>query len=192
MAVESCRARGCSATLAWRPPVAAAHSVRGYVLELDDGLAGPFREVYCGRETLCTIDGLHYASLYSARVKAFNGAGDGPYSDAIGLQTSPVAWFAWDARCAVGRAEGALSVGADGLSASAAGWQPRVLIADTPLARGTHYWRLRLDHYDADADPAFGVARADVARDKMLGELHPPTLDPTILYSTEVLSRESE
>ncbi|CAK1540463.1 unnamed protein product [Leptosia nina] len=166
MAVEACAARGCSCTLAWRPP-AAPHAVRGYILELDDGLGGPFREVYCGRETVCTVDGLHYASLYSARVKAFNGAGEGPYSEVIGLQTSPVAWFSWDARCA--SAEGGLVVGAEGLSARAAGWQPRVLLADQPLARGLHYWRLRIDHYDGDADPAFGIARAEVAKDKMLG-----------------------
>ncbi|CAH0407046.1 unnamed protein product [Chilo suppressalis] len=166
MAVEACAARGCSCTLAWRAPGAPA-SVRGYVLELDDGLGGPFREVYCGRETVCTIDGLHYASLYSARVKAFNGAGEGPYSEVIGLQTSPVAWFTWDVR--FGCADGGVALSADGLSASAAGWQPRVALADQPLARGLHYWRLRLDQYDGDADPAFGIARADVARDKMLG-----------------------
>ncbi|KAF9808644.1 hypothetical protein SFRURICE_019802 [Spodoptera frugiperda] len=166
MAVEACAARGCSCTLAWRAP-AQPHAVRGYVLELDDGLGGPFREVYCGRETVCTIDGLHYASLYSARVKAFNGAGEGPYSEVIGLQTSPVAWFTWDARCA--EAEGGVTLSADGLSAAAAGWQPRVALADQPLARGLHYWRLRIDRYDGDADPAFGIARADVARDKMLG-----------------------
>ncbi|XP_045768477.1 E3 ubiquitin-protein ligase TRIM9 isoform X2 [Maniola jurtina] len=166
MAVEACAARGCSCTLAWRAPPA-PHAVRGYVLELDDGLGGPFREVYCGRETVCTIDGLHYASLYSARVKAFNGAGEGPYSEVIGLQTSPVAWFTWDARCA--GAEGGLSVDAGGLSARASGWQPRVALADQPLARGVHYWCLRVDHYDGNADPAFGIARAEVARDKMLG-----------------------
>nr|XP_026500330.1 E3 ubiquitin-protein ligase TRIM9 isoform X1 [Vanessa tameamea] len=166
MAVEACAARGCSCTLAWRAPHA-PRAVRGYVLELDDGLGGPFREVYCGRETVCTIDGLHYASLYSARVKAFNGAGEGPYSEVIGLQTSPVAWFTWDARCA--SAEGGLAIGADGLVARASGWQPRVALADQPLARGLHYWRLRIDEYDGDADPAFGIARADVARDKMLG-----------------------
>ncbi|XP_039751163.1 E3 ubiquitin-protein ligase TRIM9 isoform X1 [Pararge aegeria] len=166
MAVEACAARGCSCTLAWRAPHV-PRAVRGYVLELDDGLGGPFREVYCGRETVCTIDGLHYASLYSARVKAFNGAGEGPYSEVIGLQTSPVAWFTWDARCA--GAEGGLSVDAEGLRARASGWQPRVALADQPLARGVHYWRLRLDHYDGNADPAFGIARADVARDKMLG-----------------------
>ncbi|XP_060803853.1 E3 ubiquitin-protein ligase TRIM9 [Amyelois transitella] len=166
MAVEACAARGCSCTLAWRAPPSA---VRGYVLELDDGLGGPFREVYCGRETVCTIDGLHYASLYSARVKAFNGAGEGPYSEVIGLQTSPVAWFSWDARCGGAAGSGGLQLGGGGLSARAAGWQPRVALADQPLARGTHYWKLRLDHYDADADPAFGIARADVAMDKMLG-----------------------
>lgn len=42
MAVEACAARGCSCTLAWRAP-AQPHAVRGYVLELDDGLGGPFR-----------------------------------------------------------------------------------------------------------------------------------------------------
>ncbi|KAL0880726.1 hypothetical protein ABMA27_001941 [Loxostege sticticalis] len=168
MAVEACAARGCSCTLAWRPPAAPA-AVRGYVLELDDGLGGPFREVYCGRETVCTIDGLHYASLYSARVKAFNGAGEGPYSELIGLQTSPVAWFTWDARCGGAEGGGGVTLSADGLSARAAGWEPRVALADQPLARGLHYWRLSLDHYDGDADPAFGVARADVAKDKMLG-----------------------
>ncbi|XP_063625502.1 E3 ubiquitin-protein ligase TRIM9 [Cydia splendana] len=165
MAVEACAARGCSCTLAWRAPPAPS-AVRGYVLELDDGRGGPFREVYCGRETICTVDGLHYASLYSARVKAFNGAGEGPYSEVIGLQTSSVAWFTWDLRCAAG--EG-LTLSADGLAARAAGWQPRVALADQPLARGVHYWRLVLDDYDGDADPAFGVARADVAKDKMLG-----------------------
>ncbi|KAM3964161.1 E3 ubiquitin-protein ligase Trim9 [Aphomia sociella] len=170
MAVEACAARGGSCTLAWRAPAPPSRtSVRGYVLELDDGLGGPFREVYCGRETVCTIDGLHYASLYSARVKAFNGAGEGPYSEVIGLQTSPVAWFTWDVRCGSASGDGGVSLSADGLSARASGWQPRVALADQPLARGLHYWRLRIDQYDGDADPAFGIARADVARDKMLG-----------------------
>lgn len=65
-----------------------------------------------------------------------------------------------------------MSVCAEGLSARAAGWQPRVVLADQPLARGLHYWRLRIDHYDGDADPAFGIARADVAKDKMLGNCY--------------------
>lgn len=47
------------------------------------------QDVYCGRESVCTVEGLHYAALYSARVCAYNAAGAGPYSDVIGLQTSP-------------------------------------------------------------------------------------------------------
>lgn len=38
------------------------------------------------------------------------------------------------------------------------------------FSRGIHYWEFTIDKYMADTDPAFGVARIDVARDKMLGE----------------------
>lgn len=83
----------------------------------------------------------------------------------------PVARFKWDARLAegAGRDGPGLRLSACGRRASVAGFEPRVALADTPLARGRHYWTLTLDEFPADADPAFGVARADVALAGTLG-----------------------
>uniref|UniRef100_A0A8B9QEI3 Tripartite motif containing 67 n=1 Tax=Apteryx owenii TaxID=8824 RepID=A0A8B9QEI3_APTOW len=73
--LEKCCTRNNSVTLAWRMPPLSHNPVEGYILELDDGDGGQFREVYVGKETLCTIDGLHFNSTYNARVKAFNSSG---------------------------------------------------------------------------------------------------------------------
>lgn len=44
--------------------------------------------VYVGREMICTVDGLHFNSIYTARVKAHNHAGESSYSDIVSLQTA--------------------------------------------------------------------------------------------------------
>lgn len=44
--------------------------------------------MYVGRETVCTVDGLHFNSSYNARVKAYNTIGVGPYSKTVVLKTS--------------------------------------------------------------------------------------------------------
>lgn len=46
------------------------------------------QEVYVGKETMCTVDGLHFNSTYNARIKAFNKTGVSQYSKTLVLQTS--------------------------------------------------------------------------------------------------------
>uniref|UniRef100_A0A8C3XQJ5 Tripartite motif containing 9 n=1 Tax=Chelydra serpentina TaxID=8475 RepID=A0A8C3XQJ5_CHESE len=85
--LEECCTHNNSATLSWKQPPLSTVQVEGYILELDDGNGGQFREVYVGKETMCTVDGLHFNSTYSARVKAFNKTGVSQYSKTLVLQT---------------------------------------------------------------------------------------------------------
>ncbi|XP_038192835.1 E3 ubiquitin-protein ligase TRIM9 isoform X13 [Arvicola amphibius] len=86
--LEECCTHNNSATLSWKQPPLSTVAAEGYILELDDGSGGQFREVYVGKETMCTVDGLHFNSTYNARVKAFNKTGVSPYSKTLVLQTS--------------------------------------------------------------------------------------------------------
>lgn len=58
----------------------------------------------------------------------------------------------------------------DNRTVSADGWEHCVALGTVGFSRGVHYWEFTIDRYTADTDPAFGVARIDVARDKMLGK----------------------
>ncbi|KAM4014243.1 E3 ubiquitin-protein ligase TRIM9 isoform 1-T1 [Anomaloglossus baeobatrachus] len=86
--MEECCTHNNSATLSWKQPPMSMVQAEGYILELDDGNGGQFREVFVGKETMCTVDGLHFNSTYNARVKAFNKAGVSQYSKTLVLQTS--------------------------------------------------------------------------------------------------------
>ncbi|XP_023315165.1 E3 ubiquitin-protein ligase TRIM9 isoform X2 [Trichogramma pretiosum] len=168
---EECSAENNSVTVAWQAPHVPGQrgpAIEGYLLELDDGCGGEFREVYCGRETICTVDGLHFNSLYNARVRAFNSAGEGEYSELIGLQTAEVAWFSW-ALSAPGVPQ-EISMSEDCMSAACEGYEHRVVLSNVGFSRGIHYWEISIDRYHSDTDPAFGIARADVSRDQMLGK----------------------
>ncbi|XP_028025032.1 E3 ubiquitin-protein ligase TRIM9 isoform X10 [Balaenoptera ricei] len=172
--LEECCTHNNSATLSWKQPPLSTVPADGYILELDDGNGGQFREVYVGKETMCTVDGLHFNSTYNARIKAFNKTGVSQYSKTLVLQTSEVdikkllavAWFAFDP----GSAHSDIIFSNDNLTVTCSSYDDRVVLGKTGFSKGVHYWELTVDRYDNHPDPAFGVARIDVMKDVMLGK----------------------
>ncbi|KAG5277468.1 hypothetical protein AALO_G00117970 [Alosa alosa] len=164
--LEKCCTRNNSATLAWRITAVPLVTVDAYVLELDDGNGGQYREVYVGKETVCTVDGLHFNSSYNARVKAYNSVGAGPYSKTVILKTSDVAWFTFDPTSA----HRDIVLTNDNQTVSCNSYDDRVVLGTAAFSKGVHYWELRIDRYDNHPDPAFGVARINTTKDMMLGK----------------------
>ncbi|XP_071801369.1 E3 ubiquitin-protein ligase TRIM9-like isoform X2 [Asterias amurensis] len=161
---ENCSAENNSVTIAWQSHPSSW--VEGYVLELDDGNNGEFREVYYGRESICTVDGLHFDTTYNARIKAYNHAGEGDYSESICLQTAEVAWFQPDPRTA----HPDIIFTNDNMTLTCNTYDERVTLGNVGFSKGVHYWEITIDRYDNHPDPAFGVARFDTAKDMMLGK----------------------
>uniref|UniRef100_A0A672NQS9 Tripartite motif containing 67 n=1 Tax=Sinocyclocheilus grahami TaxID=75366 RepID=A0A672NQS9_SINGR len=164
--LEKCCIRNNSATLAWRITTVQALLVEGYVLELDDGNSGSYREVYVGKETICTVDGLHFNSSYNARVKAYNSAGVGAYSKVVVLKTSDVAWFTFDPTSA----HRDIVLSNENQTVTCNSYDDRVVLGTAAFSKGVHYWELSVDRYDNHPDPAFGVARINTMKDMMLGK----------------------
>ncbi|XP_038583336.1 E3 ubiquitin-protein ligase TRIM9 isoform X2 [Micropterus salmoides] len=192
--LEKCCTRNNSATLAWRVAAPPSNPIEGYILELDDGNGGQYREVYVGKETVCTVDGLHFNSSYNARVKAYNTIGVGPYSKTVVLKTSDeysareilqrvksvptnpglpftgmqreVAWFTFDPSTA----HRDIVLSNENQTVSCNSYDDRVVLGTAAFSKGTHYWEVRIDRYDNHPDPAFGVARINTMKDMMLGK----------------------
>ncbi|XP_077092608.1 E3 ubiquitin-protein ligase TRIM9 isoform X2 [Siphateles boraxobius] len=164
--LEECCTQTNSATLSWKQPPLSTIAVEGYILELDDGTGGQFREVYVGIEMICTVDGLHFNSTYKCRVKAFNSSGVGQYSKTLVMQTSEIAWFTFDPASA----HPDIILSNDNLTVTCNSYDDRVVMGNTGFSRGVHYWEMTIDRYDNHPDPAFGIARADVMKDVMLGK----------------------
>lgn len=80
-----------------------------------------------------------------------------------------VAWFTFDPQ--LSNADGSGLVFSNDLSTvSMDGWDHRVALGSVGFSRGIHYWEFTITKYTPDTDPAFGIARIDVARDQMLGK----------------------
>uniref|UniRef100_A0A3B3ZIQ1 Uncharacterized protein n=1 Tax=Periophthalmus magnuspinnatus TaxID=409849 RepID=A0A3B3ZIQ1_9GOBI len=154
--LEKCCTRNNSATLAWRVTAPTGNPIEGYILELDDGSGGQYREVYVGKETVCTVDGLHFNSSYNARVKAYNAIGVGPYSKTVVLKTSDVAWFTFDPTSA----HRDIVLTNENQTVTCSSYDDRVVLGTAAFSKGVHYWEVTIDRYDNHPDPAFGVAWA--------------------------------
>lgn len=86
----------------------------------------------------------------------------------VSIFSPTVAWFTFDLQ--LSGAVSGLNFSNDNRTVSADGWEHCVALGTVGFSRGVHYWEFTIDRYTADTDPAFGVARIDVARDKMLGK----------------------
>lgn len=79
-----------------------------------------------------------------------------------------VAWFTFDLE--LSNASGSGLIFSNDLSTvSVDGWDHCVALGSVGFSRGIHYWEFTINKYTPDTDPAFGIARIDVARDQMLG-----------------------
>ncbi|XP_063868583.1 E3 ubiquitin-protein ligase TRIM9-like isoform X1 [Scylla paramamosain] len=159
---EECVGENNSITATWSPHPTTR--VSGYALEIDDG-DGEFKEVHRGPETLCTVEGLHFNMVYHLRVRAYNISGVSPYSAPVAIRTSATAWFSLDRT--LSHPECRLVGGGAGVTCES--YQHRTALASVGFSRGRHYWQFTVESYDANADVVFGVARASVDKEHMLG-----------------------
>lgn len=125
--------------LSWRPE--AKSNAQGYILEIDDGSNGSFKEVYCGPDTICQINGLSSDCIYNARVKAFNKAGTSDYSQIISLPSSESLWSSFNTKTSHSEAVLTNSF----MTATCSSFEDRVILGSIGMSKGVHYWQITIE-----------------------------------------------
>ena len=77
-----------------------------------------------------------------------------------------VAWFTFDPAAS----PNGVLFSNDNATVTSSSFDDRVVLANVGFSSGVHYWELSVDRYENNKDPAVGVARCDVAKDKLLGK----------------------
>ncbi|XP_016151030.1 E3 ubiquitin-protein ligase TRIM9-like [Sinocyclocheilus grahami] len=181
--LEECCTQTNSATLSWKQPPLSTIAVDGYILELDDGNGGQFR-------VSVTTQFCYFLFFFSFHPSTFsvlcislpfpcffispNFSRSFPLFLLISVSLlsygsktlAAVAWFTFDPASA----HPDIILSNDNLTVTCNSYDDRVVMGNTGFSRGVHYWEMTIDRYDNHPDPAFGIARADVIKDVMLGK----------------------
>ncbi|CAH8484404.1 unnamed protein product [Schistosoma bovis] len=142
-----------------------------FQLEVDNGRGGPFKVVYTGPECVCRVEGLHLNTTYRFRIRSTNGIAQSAYSDIVAIKTARLASFVMNPLSGPAPPISGLKLSSDGCTISAQGdLEDRVLLGDVCFSEGIHYWEWNVEQYDGKGQPSFGIALAQVSKDKMLGQ----------------------
>ncbi|KAI6189697.1 hypothetical protein M3Y97_00036800 [Aphelenchoides bicaudatus] len=146
---SDCLAENNSVVLAWSC-LNNGTAIDGFILELDSGRDDGKvpRNTVC----TCTIDGLHFDTLYNARLRSFNSVGQSPFSDPICLQTAQVAWFQL-------MSQTDMLVTNDCRTVTGTTLDFHVCFGTVSLSKGVHYWEVTIDRIDVNTDIVIGVAQ---------------------------------
>ena len=172
---ECCRNQDSMRACRWGPGCLCTWPSWGHGIGHMDEHRGESMNVYV-RACVCELSREEHSTPCAHFLRDVSESVCKPRSEAAGKLTPtlplspapsfPVAWFTFDPNS--GHRDIILSN--DNQTATCSSYDDRVVLGTAAFSKGAHYWELHVDRYDNHPDPAFGVARASVVKDMMLGK----------------------